>query len=289
MSDAGKSNISKVIMQRLKLLGDLPHFPEAIIKLEQLLSSGIEVHLSDVAGLVAQDPRLTAGIIGVVNSARYSPGFEITNIEEAVQRLGTQDVRMMAHAINYQSALKTKPPFSEKEFMEHAMRSAFIAQTIAKALHFDQGEAFLCGLMHDLGIYLLATESRDKYKKVMASSQKDSDLLIEAEQKVFGTNHAVMGARLLQQWRFSKKIVMGVAGHHMPEKSDSEYHNYAYLAFLAEKGAYMDASTNGIVTQKSMGLKQREGVALNYFGISAEYYQELVMDALSLTESAGFA
>lgn len=286
MSEAPKANVSKVILQRLKMLDDLPHFPAALMKLEQMLSSSEDVHLSEVAALVAQDPRLTAGIIGVVNSARYSPGYEITNIEEAVQRLGTKDIRMMAHAINYQSAIKTKPPFSQKEFMRHSMKSAFIAQVLGKAFHFDQGEAFLCGLMHDIGLYLLATEDREKYKSVMETTHQDVERLVPSEQKFFGTHHAVMGARLLQQWRFPKDIIMGVAGHHAPEKVDEDYQNYAYLTFLAEQGAYYGGATNGVVTSAEETSEQVLE-ALEYFGINEHYYHELILDAEALSEQAG--
>lgn len=281
-----KPNVSRVILERLKVLDDLPRFPNALMKLEQMLSSDKELHLEDVAALVAQDPRLTAGIIGAVNSARYSPGYHITNIEEAVQRLGTQDVRMMAHAINYQSAVKTKPPFSEKDFMRHAMLSAFIAQALAKAVHFDQGEAFLCGLMHDIGAYLLAIESRDKYKQVMLDSLGEAAFLVPAEQSVFGTNHAVLGGRLLQQWRFPKEVVMGVAMHHAPHSAPEEFQNYAYLTYLAEQGAFVGGLTNGIVTHKGEVPADILLNGLEYFGITLEHYNELVLNAVELAKES---
>ena len=281
-----KPNVSRVILERLKVLDDLPRFPNALMKLEQMLSSNKDVHLDEVAALVAQDPRLTAGIIGAVNSARYSPGYNITNIEEAVQRLGTQDVRMMAHAINYQSTVKTKPPFSEKEFMRHAMLSAFIAQALAKAVHFDQGEAFLCGLMHDLGAYLLAIESRDKYKQVMQDSAGDAAFFVQAEQSVFGTNHAVLGGRLLQQWRFPKEVVMGVALHHAPHTAPEEFQNYAYLTYLAEQGAFFGGLTNGVVTHKGDIPTDTLLNGLDYFGLPLEHYNDLVLSATELAKES---
>lgn len=293
MTNVKKPNVSKVILERLKALDDLPHFPNALMKLEQILAGNQDVHLEDVSSLVAQDPRLTAGVIGVVNSARYSPGFEITSIDEAVNRLGTKDVRMMAHAINYKSAIKTKPPFSEKEFMRHAMLAAFIAQSIAKSVHFDQGEAFLCGLMHDIGIYLLATEDRDKYKQVMNDVHGDIGQLILAEHRVFGTNHAVVGARLLQQWRFPKEIIMSVAGHHSPEKVDEAFQNYAYLTYLAEMGAHLGGHSNGVaalvddVESYQEHLPESMSMALDYFGLDYQHYHELVLDSVDAVEASG--
>ena len=156
-----KPNVSKGIIDRLKALDDLPHFPDALVKLERAVSSDESLELQDIVQLIAQDPRLAAGLIGVVNTAKYTTGVPISDLSEAIVRVGINDVRVMAHAINYKSSFKSKPPFSEKHFMKHAMLSAFIAQALAKSLHVNKGEAFLCGLMRDIGVYLLAVEDRE--------------------------------------------------------------------------------------------------------------------------------
>lgn len=282
-----KKNVSKTILERLKVLGNLPHFPDALMKLEQLLASNQDVHLGDISSLVAQDPRLTAGVIGVVNSARYSPGYEITAIGEAVGRLGTSDVRMMAHAINYKSAIKTKPPFSEKEFMRHAMLSAFVAQLLARELHLNAGEAFLCGLMHDIGVYLLATEDRDAYKQVITGADNDASRLVAEEQSRFGTTHAMMGARLLQQWRFPVAIIMGVAHHHSPDQADEQYKNYAMLTCLAEYASYVLRMGNAVVSPRFEEMPENVCNCLTHFGIGEEHYKEVVQDALDLATNSG--
>lgn len=170
--------------------------------------------------------------------------------------------------------------------MRHAMLSAFIAQALAKAVHFDQGEAFLCGLMHDLGAYLLAIESRDKYKQVMLDSAGDAAFFVQAEQSVFGTNHAVLGGRLLQQWRFPKEVVMGVAMHHAPHAASEEFQNYAYLTYLAEQGAFFGGLTNGVVTHKGEVPADTLLNGLEYFGLTLEHYNDLVLNATELAKES---
>ena len=283
-----KPNVSRAILERLHSLDDLPHFPSALMKLEQLLASHQTVHLEDVANLVAQDPRLAAGLIGVVNSAKYSPGFKVADLTLAVNRIGTSDVRMMAHAINYKSAIKTKPPFSEKEFMQHAMLAAFIGQSLAKEVHINPGEGFLCGLMHDIGIYLLSTENRETYKSVMLQVMGDARNLVAIENRHYQTAHPILGARLLQQWKFPSEIVMGVAGHHAPESSDSKYQAYAFLTSLAELGAYRDGLTNGVVGSDNW-LNDQVLQGLDFFGLSESTYQELIADAYDNAVNCGLA
>ncbi|MEA3404979.1 MAG: HDOD domain-containing protein [Pseudomonadota bacterium] len=287
---AKKPNVSKVIVDRLKTLDDLPHFPEALMQLEKLLASEDDAHMNQIVPLIAKDPRLAAGLIGVVNTAKYSMGTKITDLTEALVRIGVQDVRLMAHAINYKSSFKSKPPFSEKHFLKHAMLSAFVAQALAKALHVNSGEAFLCGLMHDIGIYLLAVEDREKYLEVMRLTEYDIAKLPEAEAKVFGTNHAVMSARLLQQWKFPKEIIMGVVNHHTPEKADESTKSYAYLTFLAEQACFRLGIDNGVADlnedDREAPCERMEG-ALEYFGLAYESYNEIIQEAFESAQSSG--
>lgn len=274
-----KPNVSKVILDRLQALDDLPHFPDALAKLERALAGEQLPDVDEVVQMVAQDPRLAAGLIGVVNTPKYSTGQKITELADAVNRIGIQDIRVMAHAINYKSAFKSKPPFSEKQFLKHSLLSAFIAQNVARSVHLNTGEAFLCGLMKDIGIYLLAVENREQYQNVIDMSLGDVEKLSPAEAKIYTTQHPIMSARLLQQWKFPKDIILGVANHHSPEKAQPQFQAYAYLTYLAEYGAYRLGVENGVVTaiedenhQPSESLLS----ALEYFGLAIEVYDELL-------------
>lgn len=283
-------NVSKTILERLSSLDDLPHFPNALIKLERVLSSNDAVSTDEIVQLVAQDPRLAAGLIGVVNTAKYTTGTDISDLSDAIVRVGVKDVRLMAHAINYKSAFKSKPPFSEKLFLKHALVSAFIAQRFAKSVHVNAGEAFLCGLMRDIGIYLLAVEDREGYQKVIERADHDISKLLEAESGVFGTHHAMMSARLLQQWKFPLDVVMGVAFHHSPNKADSRFQDYAYVTYLAEQAAFRLGLANGVaepVESERDTPSEAFLAALEYFGVSIESFDELIEAAYQESESAG--
>ncbi len=279
---SGKSNVSKVILERLQTLEDLPHFPDALMKLERVLSTDKNIKVEDIVQLVAQDPRLVAGLIGVVNTAAYTTGKHISDLAEAISRVGLKDVRLMAHAINFKESFKRKPPFSGVHFLKHALVSAFIAQTLAKKLHLNEGDAFLCGLMRDIGIYLLAVEDREGYLRVIKLANFDIAKLIDAEVKVFGTQHAMMSARLLQQWEFPQEIIMGIAHHHSPEKAPPEFQSYAYLTYLAEQAVFRLSIDNGIADlsdEDQVTPSPRLLSALAYFGLTLESYDEMIHSA----------
>lgn len=284
MSSVTAPNPSKEILERLKSLDALPHFPEALMKLEQAIASDNSVSVEEIVSLVAQDPRMVTRLIELANSARYSMGSKVTDLADAIVLLGYQEVRLMAHAINYQSTVKRKPPFSDKHFLKHSFLSGLVAQKLAKHLQLDSGEAFLASLMRDIGIYLLATEDRDKYLEVIKLIDYDISKLPMAENKVFQTYHPVMSARLLQQWDFPVDVVMGVAFHHNPQKAADAFKPFAHLTFLAEQGVFRLGFDNGIADISDDEREEPSALllkSLEYFSLPLAKYDELLQATLN--------
>lgn len=245
-SAQSKSQVSKDIVERLAELGDLPRMPQALMQLEKMLAADSDHDVNEIVKTITLDARLTAGIVFMANTAKYSLGDQITDLSDAVIRIGLDDVRLLAHTISYQETFKRKPPFSIDLFMKHGVMSAFVAQTLADRFDLKGSEAFLCGLMRDLGVYLLALESREKYQEVLKNIDYDMTTLPVYENKAFGTYHALMSARLLQLWKFPNEVVMGVAYHHIPDKARPEFQPYAYMTYLAEMGVFRLGHDNGI-------------------------------------------
>ena len=283
-------SISKVILERLKAVDNLPHFPAALVKLERELSTNEDITIDQIVNLVAQDPSLAAGIIGVVNTAKYTTGTKISDLADAVVRVGIKDVRAMAHAINYKSSFRRKPPFEEALFLKHALVSAFIAQELAKHLKLNEGEAFLSGLMHDMGAYLLAVEDRDKYVRVTKLVGFDIGRLVSSESAIYGTHHPMIGARLLQEWKFPQEVVMGVAFHHTPDKAEDAFRDFAYLTYLAEQGAFRLGIENGIADLSDEDCEKPSVnllAALNYFDLSLEVFDRLIQAGADEAKQVG--
>lgn len=278
---ASKASISSKVMERLKALDDLPHFPSALSNLERLIAKEQVPEVHDLEQVIIKDPRLTAGLIGVANTAKYAAGRKVTELKEAISLIGIKDIRVMAHAINYKSAFKTKPPFSEKQFLKHALLAGFVAQNLAKSTHINPGEAFLAGLMKDIGIYLLAVESREKYQAVITQTAGDFNQLLASEYTYFEAVHPVLSARLLKQWKFSNEIVMGVASHHLPEKAQGEYQALAFLVYLSEYGALKLGFNNGLVgVDPEDEMPESYLAALEYFGLAEELFDEVLEHTL---------
>lgn len=282
MEEAKGSNASVEILERLKSLDNLPHFPETLLKLEREVAHNDDISIEEVADLVAQDARLVAGLIRLANSAKYSMGQETNDLKDAITRIGLKELSQLAHAIHFQSSFKRKPPFSDAHYLKHSLLSAFLAEDLAEHLELDSGAAFLAALMRDIGIYLLAIDSREKYLEVIDLAKFDIARLPVAENKVYGTYHAIMSARLLQDWQFPSAVVMGVAFHHTPEKAADGFKPYSYLTYLAEQGVFRLGFDNGVA---DLSDEQRDHPskeffeALAFFDLSLEAFDEIIQKA----------
>ena len=285
---ASKSQVSKEIVERLAEIGDLPRMPQALMKLEKMLAAEEGYDVEEIVKAITLDARLTAGIIFMANTVKYSFGDEVTDLSEAVIRIGLDDIRLLAHTIAYKETFKRKPPFSVSLFMKHSVISAFLAQKLAAEFGLNSSSAFLCGLMRDLGVYLLATESREKYQQVLEKIDYDITVLPVFENKTYGTYHALMSARLLQLWKFPSEVVMGVAYHHIPDKVPSEFQPYANLTFLAEMGVFSLGIDNGIGEVPEsywQNESSRFQQSLAFFKVSTERFAQIAQQAFEEYET----
>ncbi len=291
MGEAKSPNVSVEILERLKSLDSLPHFPETLMKLDRIIDRDEDVTVEQVVDLVAQDARLVAGLIKLANSAKYSMGQEIHDLSEAVVRIGFKELGNLAYAIHFQGAIHRKPPFSDVHYLKHSLRSAFLAEKLAKRLSVDEGAAFLAALMRDIGIYMLAIDDREKYMEVIKLTGYNINKLAAAENHVFGTYHALMSARLLQDWKFPNPVIMGVAFHHTPEKANDVFKPMAHITFLAEYGIFRLGFDNGVADipdeereEASDALK----ASLAFFDLPLQEYDEIIQTAAKDMEEMHF-
>lgn len=290
MDESLSANASVEILESLKTLDMLPHFPDALLKLDREISNNQDVTVEQIADLVTRDARLLAGIIKLANSAKFNAGKEVTSLEEAIVKIGFKELANFAYALHYQTSFSQKPPFSDRHYINHSMMSAIVGQHLARHLKLDAGVSFLSALMRDIGIYLLAMHDRDKYKEVLRLTNYDIARLPAAESKMFGTYHPMVGARLLQDWKFPVEVIMGVAFHHTPARASEGFQPNAYLTFLAEQGVFRLGYENGIadLSAEDQSAPSAELIsALNFFDLSVEQYDQILQSALIDIESIG--
>ena len=265
---------TKKLIEHLAEIKRLPHMPQALLKLNRLLAMPDEVHVLRVAELIMKDQRLTAGLLKVVNSARYLVGRPTSHIAEAIARLGVNDLRVMALAINYGEAFTSHPSLQRETYQKYSLFAAHVARALAgqSMLKFDPHEAFMIGLMHEIGVYLLLQADMLDYGHVLDACQGRLSALVVNENKALGFSHANLGARLLKDWEFSDSVVMGVLGHHAPHMLDRSHQRAAYLGYLAESAALYVYGTNGVLAAEPGVISSAAQLVLQRIGMPEDIY-----------------
>lgn len=247
-SDTNRISSVKVI-DELTALKRLPSFPNLLIEFDRLVNQPEGAHIEEIAELLIADPRISIGVVKTASTAKYSAKSNPNlTLENAIAMMGVDDIRLLVVALSFQEIFQKQTQFNQKCFLQHSIVAAFIAKYLSPYFNVGAYEAFLMGLFHDIGVYVLSTYSEEGVHTIGELSMHKVTRLVASENKVLGVSHPKVGARLLQNWGLSKSVVMGVLGHHAPALIDNAFKEEAHLTLLAEAGAFYLQLENGLVS-----------------------------------------
>ncbi|HNY32241.1 MAG TPA: HDOD domain-containing protein [Fibrobacteria bacterium] len=209
----------------LARLGDgkgLPALPEVLLRLDRELSDP-EVDLRRIAELAGTDAVLAGQIIRMANSAYYSRGStSLTSLGTALQRLGIRAVRGLVFALTLPRSFQAGSNFPTRALWRHSLAVAALASSLCDELSLGASrkeEAWMGGLIHDIGALALATLAPQDYQKLLdrltenASEGSEAEI-VEIEREVFGIDHAEFGAIFLRENWHLPEPMPSVAEHH---------------------------------------------------------------------------
>ncbi len=214
----GSMNAQNPFLKQLSTHGHLPTLPHILLKLIDACNQDSQ-DLNSIAEIVSTDPALSAKILKLVNSAYFGLFRKVEAVSEAVVLVGTSGIKNMAICacvVNAFPKVQGHGIFSLKQFWWHSLRCAFLAKHIAS--EWDVGypdEAFLAGLLHDIGKVVLWTNCRKAYAVLLEQSAGRRDLILVGEAQL-GATHAEVGAWLLDHWQLEPSIVDCLRYHHEP-------------------------------------------------------------------------
>lgn len=194
---------------------ELPRPPQSVIRLNQLLDDG-DADISEVVEVVEHDMALTAKLFQLVNSAYYGLGRTIQDVREAVSYLGMNAVRNLAVSIEvFRTVSSTSHSHADviAELNESGNDAAQIARQLVLGRE-QANEAFIAGLLHDVGLLALVSFMPDRYTALCDAARRSHLPLADLELEIVGASHADLGAYLLDMWGLPFPIVEAVARHH---------------------------------------------------------------------------
>lgn len=287
--------IEKTVVNRINTLKDLPSLPHILVKLMQACNDE-NGSLSDITEILTNDPSLCSKVLRLVNSAYYGLGRRIEGIDQAVAYLGTHTVKNIAVcSAVYQafSSDKRNRNFNLRVFWWHSLKSALLSRILAGETGYSSpDEAFVAGLLHDLGKLVLWVNFSEKYTEQTERSAEQPGLIAVAEDRL-GATHSQIGAWLLDRWKFQSFVADSALYHHEPLERIIDAFPLTKIVYAADKlsAETTDGRANGIkVAGELFGFSREQimplmarsdeelGEVARSFGIEIEAPESLAED-----------
>lgn len=202
-------------------IGELPTLPAIYARIAELTSSP-DTSAQDLERVIEKDQALSGKLLKLVNSAFYGFPVEIRTISRAVMIVGFKALSQLALSASVVNLF----PEGENEdldyqgFWAHAIGVAVTSRRIAMVRGgIPPEEAFLSGLIHELGILVHARHLAAEFSRILKTARSRDLVLYEAERDVLGFDHADTGHALVCHWRLPKPLAESVANHHLPSRT----------------------------------------------------------------------
>jgi len=213
------------LLNLINRVDELPEVPQIAFRAIQLLNNP-ETDVSSLAEVISSDQALTAKVLRLCNSAFYGLPRKVTTVSDAVLIVGFSSLKSLVLMITTQSTMN-KGLLGYKigpgEFWRHSLGTAETCRFLAQHTQLEKPEeAFIAGLIHDIGKMVLNQYALPEVYRATNLSQKERLSIHEAEQQILGFDHAEIGAALAERWNFPPVLVESIRRHHSLEPYESE-------------------------------------------------------------------
>jgi putative nucleotidyltransferase with HDIG domain len=192
-----------------------------------------EITIETLYSTASADPVLAADLLRVVNSWE-NPMLrgQVSSVREAIIHLGTEQSRTVLLSSSSRALFASN---SVRTLWKHSIEVASIAADFGLICGCDVEEAFLAGLLHDVG--RLAIEKLDC--EILTIRTRLSDLQVPTVWVDLVTcqhDHGEIGGALMEKWNLPDSLVEAITFHHSPERSKSKLASVLYLSELRAGG-----------------------------------------------------
>ena len=208
-----RARVEYVIMKAEGLLA-LPHAVSAVLRICSEPGSSA----TDLVAPIQTDSAISASVFRLVNSAAMSGRHRVTDLRNAVARLGMKATSNLATA---QSVFKMFAQrgdtfgFDRTEYWVHSLGVACCARALAGVGNkVDPDDAFLAGLLHDFGKMVLDEYVPTEYQEAVKHANIEGAPVREGERHVFDVEHAYVGRKIAGHWGLPDRLAQAVADHH---------------------------------------------------------------------------
>jgi HD-like signal output (HDOD) protein len=199
-------------------IGEVASLPAAAQKILSL-TEDLETSPEEIRDAIQSDPVLVARLLRRLNSSYYSLSQKVVDLKTAVTLLGTREVRNLALTVfvsRFYEASGTHGTYKRENLWSHCVGVGAAARLVARVC--GRGvpeEAFIGGLLHDLGLILLDQSLRRHFYSVIDAIDPATPTHI-VENRILTFDHALLGGFVARKWNIPDQVVAAITYHHQP-------------------------------------------------------------------------
>jgi len=239
----GTQDREQAVQTAIREISHIATLPEVTLKIVELVEDPSST-AQDLHNVIANDPALSSRILKVVNSSFYGLPGQIGSINRAIVMLGLNAVKNIAIAASLAKLFRggdLSHGFSARAVWEHAVACGAITKMVADTAKVGfSDEAFLGGLMHNIGLMVEMQFDRNKVIEIVQTlGVNDEGVpandMREVEAQIFGADHQDFGKGLCEKWKFPNNFSLVTGYHHNPMDAPADARRLPAMVYIADR------------------------------------------------------
>lgn len=265
----------------LKQIEFLPVFNQTAQKALKLLLQ-YDTSNKDIAEVIKYDPGLTANVLKLANSAYFAHSKEINDIVGAVNYLGRDKmftILTVSTASKYFNKQIKGYELVQGELWKHSISTGVIAEHLSYLEpDINKSSLFTAGILHDIGKVVLSVWVSDLWSDILYMVENNKIEFAEAEKRILGYTHALVGGAILQRWGFPEVIVQAARYHHDTKISNNPMVRIIRLA------DYMSITLGYSTSEDSLAYKGYDDL-MSYYQVQSKDFEKILSDCFEIIKS----
>lgn len=205
----------------------LPSLPQVYLDLNKAIEDE-NTSVKDIAQILSSDMVLSAKLLRLINSPYFGINRLISNLNEAINLIGIKKLNSLVLSVHIKNVFPVNNPVFES-YMEYLWQDAGRVSELAQLIALSENQkedrpdqAYLGGLLHNLGLLIFMSRDSDKLKTLIEQVKNTDIPVAELEMSIFGFTRSQGAAYLLSLWKIPPRIIESVLLQHTPNDTDYE-------------------------------------------------------------------
>jgi HD-like signal output (HDOD) protein len=220
------------LFARMEQIATLPVIAQKVLQ----ITDSDNAQPDELREAIQTDPILVARILRRLNSTYYALSTKITDLRTAISLLGYREIRNLAMTVCMSRLYETPGhhgTYRRELLWEHCVAVGAAARLVARVC--GRGvpeEAYIAGLLHDLGIILIDQSLRRHFCQIV-SMVSPSVPTCDAENQILSFDHALLGGFVAAKWGLPEPVVDAIAYHHSSGEYTGPHQDLVYVVAIA--------------------------------------------------------